>query len=136
MQHENLGPRCGPELRSTAPLRCGEEKGHPELCGRRLLQAQKSDNQPFVLMWEISQTFIFHFDVGNLSIFHILLDSARFYLMNGTYFPNILAKTAVFSFQIDRDECFISLKSFKHPETYCTENQITCPLWKLSAMSK
>ncbi len=31
----------GPELRSSAPLRCGEKKLHPEQCGREWLHAHK-----------------------------------------------------------------------------------------------
>ncbi len=41
-QHSNLALRPGPELRSPAPLRCGEGKGHPVQCGRRWLHAHEN----------------------------------------------------------------------------------------------
>ncbi len=41
-QHSNLALGHGSELRSPAPLRCGEGKGHPEQWGRRWLHAHEN----------------------------------------------------------------------------------------------
>jgi hypothetical protein len=44
VQQSNLALGHGPEMRSPAPVMCGEGKGHPEVYGRNWLQAHENSS--------------------------------------------------------------------------------------------